>query len=121
VLSLLLTVGPTLLLAALLRALVFRAFQTYEGGEKVSWTGPKNADEPAPRVTLTAPVTPTATAAHAPIKTLSPKAGAHASTSLRHVTATFKEAIVSGSLNVYQGRTKVSIGKAALLRMFTLS
>jgi uncharacterized protein len=96
--------------------LVFRAFQSYEGGEKVSWTGSKDADEPAPRVTLTAPAAPTATAAHAPIKTISPKAGAHASTSLRHVTATFKEAIVSGSLSVYRGRTKVSIGKAALIK-----
>jgi uncharacterized protein len=94
--------------------LVFKALQTYEGGEVVHWTGPKNADEPAPRVTLTAP--PTATAAHAPIKTLSPKANAHRSTSLKHVTATFEEAIVSGSLNVYKGSRKVSEGKAKLIK-----
>jgi uncharacterized protein YcnI len=35
--------------------LVFRAIQTYEGGEKVRWAGAEDADEPAPRVTLTAP------------------------------------------------------------------
>jgi periplasmic copper chaperone A len=35
--------------------LVFRAFQTYQGGERVAWTGAPNADEPAPRVTLLAP------------------------------------------------------------------
>ena len=35
--------------------LVFRAFQTYQGGERVRWTGAPNADTPAPRVTLLAP------------------------------------------------------------------
>ena len=35
--------------------LVFRAFQTYRGGERVAWTGAPDADTPAPRVTLTAP------------------------------------------------------------------
>jgi methionine-rich copper-binding protein CopC len=59
----------------------------------------------------------TATAfAHAPVKTLSPKPGAHASTSIKSVTATFKEAIVSGSLNVYKGKRKVSIGRASLIK-----
>ncbi len=33
--------------------LVFPAFQTYRGGERVAWTGAPDADEPAPRVTLT--------------------------------------------------------------------
>ena len=32
----------------------FRAFQTYQGGEVVRWNGAPDADEPAPRVTLTA-------------------------------------------------------------------
>jgi uncharacterized protein YcnI len=32
--------------------LVFRAFQTYQGGERVAWTGAPDADTPAPRVTL---------------------------------------------------------------------
>jgi uncharacterized protein YcnI len=36
--------------------LVFPAFQTYRGGERVAWTGGPDADQPAPRVTLTAPV-----------------------------------------------------------------
>jgi periplasmic copper chaperone A len=36
--------------------LVFPAFQTYRGGERVAWTGGPDADEPAPRITLTAPV-----------------------------------------------------------------
>ena len=31
--------------------LVFRAFQTYQGGERVAWTGAPDADEPGPRVT----------------------------------------------------------------------
>ena len=34
--------------------LVFRAFQTYQGGERVAWTGGPDADTPAPRVTLLA-------------------------------------------------------------------
>jgi hypothetical protein len=33
----------------------FPAFQTYRRGERVAWTGAPDADEPAPRVTLTAP------------------------------------------------------------------
>jgi uncharacterized protein YcnI len=33
----------------------FRAFQTYQGGEVVKWAGPPTADQPAPRITLTAP------------------------------------------------------------------
>ena len=36
--------------------LAFPAFQTYRGGERVAWTGGPDADEPAPRLTLTAPV-----------------------------------------------------------------
>jgi periplasmic copper chaperone A len=35
--------------------LVFKALQTYEGGEIVRWIGPEDADEPAPVVTLTGP------------------------------------------------------------------
>jgi hypothetical protein len=35
--------------------LVFPAFQTYRGGERVAWTGGPGADQPAPRLTLTAP------------------------------------------------------------------
>ena len=35
--------------------LVFRAFQTYRGGERVSWTGAPGSDTPAPRVKLLAP------------------------------------------------------------------
>lgn len=35
--------------------LVFRAIQTYRGGERVRWTGAPDADTPAPRVTLVAP------------------------------------------------------------------
>ena len=37
------------------KQLVFRAFQTYQRGEQVAWTGAPDADEPAPRVTLLAP------------------------------------------------------------------
>ncbi len=36
-------------------ALVFKALQTYDNGEVVRWIGPEDADEPAPRVELTAP------------------------------------------------------------------
>ncbi|HEX5781570.1 MAG TPA: YcnI family protein [Solirubrobacteraceae bacterium] len=35
--------------------LVFRAFQTYQRGERVAWTGAPDSDSPAPRVTLLAP------------------------------------------------------------------
>ena len=34
--------------------LVFRAFQTYQRGERVAWTGAPDSDSPAPRVTLLA-------------------------------------------------------------------
>jgi uncharacterized protein YcnI len=34
--------------------LVFRAFQTYQRGERVAWTGAPDSDTPAPRVTLRA-------------------------------------------------------------------
>ena len=33
----------------------FRAIQTYQGGEVVRWAGAPDADQPAPRVTLSAP------------------------------------------------------------------
>ena len=36
--------------------LQFKALQTYQGGEVVRWIGPESSDEPAPIVTLTAPV-----------------------------------------------------------------
>jgi len=35
--------------------LVFPALQTYRGGERVAWTGPPDAQQPASRLTLTAP------------------------------------------------------------------
>jgi uncharacterized protein len=35
-------------------ALSFKALQTYDNGEVVRWIGPPDADEPAPRVTLSA-------------------------------------------------------------------
>jgi periplasmic copper chaperone A len=35
--------------------LVFRAIQTYQGGETVRWNGAPESATPAPRVTLTAP------------------------------------------------------------------
>jgi periplasmic copper chaperone A len=35
--------------------LTFRAFQTYQRGERVAWTGAPDGDAPAPRVTLLAP------------------------------------------------------------------
>ena len=34
--------------------LVFKAYQTYRGGERVRWTGAADSETPAPRVTLTA-------------------------------------------------------------------
>lgn len=37
------------------RALTFKSLQTYDNGEVVRWIGPEDDDEPAPRVTLTAP------------------------------------------------------------------
>ena len=60
---------------------------------------------------------PAATAfGHAEIKTLSPKPGAVKPTGLRHVTATFEEAIVSGSITVRHSGEKVSVGKAKLIK-----
>ncbi len=38
--------------------LTFRAFQTYQRGERVAWTGAEDADTPAPRLTLAAAVVP---------------------------------------------------------------
>ena len=40
--------------------LTFKAYQTYRDGDRVRWTGPPEAEHPAPRVKLLAP----ATAAH---------------------------------------------------------
>jgi copper resistance protein C len=54
--------------------------------------------------------------AHAEIKSLSPKPDATASTSITHVIARFKEAIVAGSLDVHKGARKVSIGNARLIK-----
>jgi periplasmic copper chaperone A len=36
------------------KALVFPTLQTYQGGEVVRWIGPPDAEEPAPRILLTA-------------------------------------------------------------------
>jgi hypothetical protein len=36
--------------------LVFPAFQSYRSGERVAWTGGPDAEQPAPRLTLTAPM-----------------------------------------------------------------
>ena len=47
--------GPRARRARRARQLVFRAFQTYQRGERVAWTGAPDSDSPAPRVTLTAP------------------------------------------------------------------
>ena len=38
--------------------LTFRAFQTYQRGERVAWTGAPDADTPAPRLTLAAAAVP---------------------------------------------------------------
>lgn len=35
--------------------LAFRAFQTYQRGERVAWTGAPDSEAPAPRLTLLAP------------------------------------------------------------------
>jgi uncharacterized protein YcnI len=35
--------------------LTFRAFQTYQRGERVAWTGAPDSEAPAPRLTLLAP------------------------------------------------------------------
>jgi uncharacterized protein len=35
--------------------LAFRAFQTYQRGERVAWTGAADSEHPAPRLTLMAP------------------------------------------------------------------
>ena len=35
--------------------LVLRAFQTYQRGERVAWTGAPDSEAPAPRLTLLAP------------------------------------------------------------------
>jgi uncharacterized protein YcnI len=35
--------------------LAFRAFQTYQRGERVAWTGAPDSETPAPRLTLVAP------------------------------------------------------------------
>lgn len=57
-----------------------------------------------------------AASAHAEIKSLSPKPGAVKSTSLRHVKATFEEAIVSGTLVVRHHGKKASKGKAKYIK-----
>ena len=56
-------------------ALTFKAVQTYSNGEVVRWIGPEDADEPAPKVTLTAPEGEDA-AAHGEEDTVAPAATA---------------------------------------------
>jgi len=53
--------------------------------------------------------------AHAGIKSMSPRPNSTASTSIRHVTARFKEAVRSGSIKVHKGSRTVSVGRARLI------
>jgi Concanavalin A-like lectin/glucanases superfamily/Domain of unknown function (DUF1929) len=57
--------------------------------------------------------------ARSALERLSPRPGARRSTAIHSVTATFREAIVAGSLTVHHRRARASIGKARLVRRKT--
>ena len=80
--------------------LTFPARQTYSNGEVVNWNGPASAEAPAPTLTVTPP--PTATAAHTPLKSVSPKRNATRK-SVSDVRATFKAKMQTGIIELTKG------------------
>jgi uncharacterized protein YcnI len=77
-------------------SLRFPARQTYGNGEVVRWTGAPGSDTPAPVVAVTGP---TATAAHAGVKSVSPKKGSTRD-AVREVHVTFDASVVTGLIAV---------------------
>jgi uncharacterized protein YcnI/methionine-rich copper-binding protein CopC len=100
--------------------LAFPAYQWYTGGELVKWTGAPGSPTPAPTVSLEAPVsalvaatTPTAIAAHAPVKSRTPAAGSTAS-HVRSVQVRFGESVVTGLISVTKGGVPVKAQTSGL-------
>jgi len=92
--------------------LTFPARQTYSNGEVVNWNGPASADAPAPTLTVTAP--PTATAAHTPLKSVSPKRNATRK-SVSDVRATFKAKMQTGIIEITKGGATVPLKSSGLM------
>ena len=92
--------------------LTFPARQTYSNGEVVSWNGAAGSESPAPTLTVTAPVT--ATAAHPPLKSVSPKRNSTRK-SVSEVRATFKAKMQTGIIEITKGGATVPLKSSGLL------
>ena len=78
--------------------LTFPARQTYSNGEVVNWNGAAGAETPAPTLTVTAPVV--ATAAHTPLKSVSPKRNSTQTKAVKEIRATFKAKMQTGTIEL---------------------
>jgi methionine-rich copper-binding protein CopC len=92
--------------------LYFPARQTYSNGEVVNWTGAAGSESPAPALTVTAPVV--ATAAHTPLKSVSPKRNS-TRRSVTEVRATFKARMQTGVIEITKGGATVPLKSSGLL------
>ena len=92
--------------------LTFPARQTYSNGEVVNWNGPSSAEAPAPTLTVTAP--PIATAAHTPLKSVSPKRNSTRK-SVSEVRATFKAKMQTGVIEITKNGATVPLKSSGLL------
>jgi uncharacterized protein YcnI len=93
--------------------LTFPARQTYSSGEVVNWNGPASAEAPAPTVNVVAPA-PVATAAHTPLKTVSPRRNSTRK-SVTEVRATFKAKMQTGVIELTKGGQTVALKSSGLL------
>ncbi|UGS38446.1 DUF1775 domain-containing protein [Capillimicrobium parvum] len=91
--------------------LAFPAYQTYSDGEVVKWTGAPGSDRPAPTLSLAAP--PTATTAHSPVRSRTPRPGSTAGR-VRTVKVRFGEAVVAGLITVSRGPTALKPARSGL-------
>ena len=82
------------------------------GGEVVNWNGAGSAEAPAPTLTVTAPVI--ATAAHTPLKSVSPKRNSTRK-SVSDVRATFKAKMQTGIIEITKGGATVPLKSSGLL------
>jgi uncharacterized protein YcnI len=92
--------------------LTFPARQTYSNGEVVKWSGAAGSESPAPTLTVTAPVT--ATAAHTPLKSVSPKRNSTRK-SVTDVRATFKAKMQTGIITITKGGRTVPLKSSGLM------
>jgi len=91
--------------------LYFPARQTYSSGEVVNWSGAAGSETPAPAVTVAA----VATAAHTPLKSVSPRRGSTRHGAVNEVRATFKAAMLTGTIEITKNGQVVPLKSNGLL------